>query len=354
MTENLPKITVITATFNLIKDGREAFFRQCVESVHNQTYPNIEHIVMDGASTDGTLDLIREYEKKGWLKCYSEPDEGMVDAMNKGIKKASGEYIAILNSDDWYPDYAMAESIKKIQEEDADYSYGITDCLQRDNGKLYWKWTVSSYSFAFFYFIMPYNHESMLCKKSVYEELNYYNHKEYGTIADYDFAQRLILNDYKGVYIEKVILNFRWDGSTNFSKKENIKSSYRSHLSNLLKLYRNLWAKFLPEYQQNRLDGILNCRDYFDEVRVEAIKQDWFVYPFIKFISEKKLKNYPYEVLFQSLLHEHAQTNCDNAKKVKNVKLFFVFPFLKIRQKGNTSRLYLFGFIPFLKIKSKK
>lgn len=58
------KITVITVTFNLIKDGREAFFRQCVESVHNQTYPNIEHIVMDGASTDGTLDLIREYKKK--------------------------------------------------------------------------------------------------------------------------------------------------------------------------------------------------------------------------------------------------------------------------------------------------
>lgn len=187
----------------------------------------------------------------------------------------------------------------------------------------------------------------------MYEELNYYNHKEYGTIADYDFAQRLILNDYKGVYVEKVILNFRWDGSTNFSKKENIKSSYRSHLSNLLKLYRNLWTKFLPEYQQNRLDGILNCSDYLDGARVEAIKQDWFVYPFIKFISEKKLKNYPYDVLFQSLLHEHSQTNRDNLKKVKNVKLFYFLPFLKIRQKINITRIYLFGFIPFLKIKSK-
>ena len=77
MTNNLPKITVITATFNLIKDKREKFFRQCVESVHNQTYANIEHLVMDGASKDGTLDLIKEYEDKGWLKCYSEPDKGM-------------------------------------------------------------------------------------------------------------------------------------------------------------------------------------------------------------------------------------------------------------------------------------
>ena len=97
-----PKVTVITATYNLIKNGREKSFRQCVESVHHQTYKNIEHLIIDGASTDGTLELIAEYEKKGWLRCVSEPDKGMADAMNKGIQKASGEYVIILISDDYY------------------------------------------------------------------------------------------------------------------------------------------------------------------------------------------------------------------------------------------------------------
>ena len=97
MTQKLPKVTVVTATYNLIKDGREKFFRQCVESIHNQTYKNIEHLVIDGASKDGTIDLIKEYADKGWIKYVSEPDKGMCDAMNKGIKIATGEYVAILN-----------------------------------------------------------------------------------------------------------------------------------------------------------------------------------------------------------------------------------------------------------------
>jgi len=81
-----PTVTVVTITYNLINAGRKEFFRQCVESVHNQTYENIEHIVIDGASTDGTLDLIKEYADKGWFTYYSEKDTGVYEAMNLKIK----------------------------------------------------------------------------------------------------------------------------------------------------------------------------------------------------------------------------------------------------------------------------
>ena len=97
-----PVVTIITITYNLIKDGREAYFRECVESVHNQCYGNFEHIIIDGASDDGTIDLLNEYAQKGWIKYYSEPDNGIYNAMNKGIEKANGKYIVFLNSDDYF------------------------------------------------------------------------------------------------------------------------------------------------------------------------------------------------------------------------------------------------------------
>ena len=96
-TEKFPKVTIVTVVYNLIENGREQYFRQCLESVHKQLYQNIEHIVIDGASNDGTIDLLEEYNKKGWIKYYSEPDTGIYDAMNKGIEKATGKYIVFLN-----------------------------------------------------------------------------------------------------------------------------------------------------------------------------------------------------------------------------------------------------------------
>ena len=71
---SIPLVTVITVTYNLIKGKREKFIIQCLESVHNQRYSNIEHIVIDGASDDGTLPLLKKYESLGWIKLFSEPD----------------------------------------------------------------------------------------------------------------------------------------------------------------------------------------------------------------------------------------------------------------------------------------
>ena len=88
-----PLVTIVTITRNLVKEKREAFAKACIESVHFQSYPYIEHIIIDGASEDGTLEFLQSYVDKGYLTVYSEPDQGIYDAMNKGLARAKGKYI---------------------------------------------------------------------------------------------------------------------------------------------------------------------------------------------------------------------------------------------------------------------
>ncbi len=92
---NAPLISIITVVYN-----GEKYLKQAIESVINQTYKNIEYIIIDGGSTDNTLNIIKNYHQN-ISKWVSEPDNGLYDAMNKGIKLATGELIGMVNSDDW-------------------------------------------------------------------------------------------------------------------------------------------------------------------------------------------------------------------------------------------------------------
>src|SRR6218665_2201901 len=93
---NFPKISIVTPVFNRVE-----YLEQTILSVIDQGYPNLEYIVIDGGSTDGTLEIIKKYEDRIFY-WTSEPDNGMYDAINKGFKKASGQIMAWINSDDLY------------------------------------------------------------------------------------------------------------------------------------------------------------------------------------------------------------------------------------------------------------
>ncbi len=360
MTEkSLPKITVITATFNLIKDGRKKFFRQAVESVHNQTYKNIEHIVIDAASTDGTLELIKEYEDKGWLKCYSEPDKGMWEGMNKGIKKATGKYVCFLNSDDFYTNDDVLEiAIKKLEETEADYCIASFNVIRRENDEF-----VAHYNFSpveSFFIRMTYNHETLVCKKSVYEELGYHNEK-YRTTIDYAFNISLVLGDYRCTYIDKAMITARLGGATTGNNGQYSKET----LQNIDKLFADVFNFYKFE------EGI--CQMMF----VENIYPPYFLSMLKNMMFAKELKNFNY-LFFLDYINEAQKLSDEKLKswsainitkqkikinlfeifrfnivKTQNKSTYYIYriPIISVKRKHNQTSYRLFNFIPILKIK---
>ncbi len=127
MSSHTPKVSIITPVYQLIENGRESYFRQLVESVHTQTYgaAHIEHIIVDGSSTDGTLELIKEYADKNYFAHWiSEKDTGIYNAMNKGALIATGKYLMFINSDDYLLPDGIKHSVATLEKENADYSIG--------------------------------------------------------------------------------------------------------------------------------------------------------------------------------------------------------------------------------------
>lgn len=201
-----PLVTVITITFNCIKYGRKETLIQSIESVQNQDYENFEHIIIDGASSDGTLELLQSYPH---LKVFSEPDNGVYDAFNKGVKRANGKYIVFVNSDDYFStNKAISLSVDALEKENADYSYATTYLLDEKNSKRstmrvpkIWK------SFS----KMPFCHQSMFCRVDVLKEIGLFDVNNKIT-SDYEVYLRLLFGGYKAVEVDEHIVTFRIGG----------------------------------------------------------------------------------------------------------------------------------------------
>lgn len=201
--------TVITVCYN-----SELTIRQTFESVLNQTYKNIEYLVVDGKSTDGTLAIIKEYEPlfEGRMKWVSEPDNGIYDAMNKGIRMASGELIGIINSDDYYEPTAVEDMMSAMTKEPYQILYGMMRTVQ--NG-LERRISIGSHLFLRDGMI---GHPACFVTKKLYEDLGAFD-TQFISAADYDFMLRMADNKevcFKPVY--KLIANFATGGMCSSSK----------------------------------------------------------------------------------------------------------------------------------------
>ena len=182
------KISIITVCFNSSKTIEKTF-----QSILNQTYTNIEYIVIDGGSSDSTLDIVKKY-KKSIDRFVSEPDKGLYDAMNKGIKLASGDIVGILNSDDIYTDEKVLENVARFHENNnVEVSFGniiqLTDygkIIRRYSAK---NWVHDKLKIGF----MP-PHPSMFFKRELFEEYGYY-HLDFVSGADYELIVRFFLKN---------------------------------------------------------------------------------------------------------------------------------------------------------------
>ena len=207
------KISVITPVYN----GSKTIV-PCIESVKKQTYKEIEHIIIDGGSTDGTLDKIDKYSSKV-AKVVSEPDKGIYDAMNKGISLASGDIIGILNSDDLYADNDVLSSVAQVFKDlSVDSCYGdLVYVDPRDTDKIIRFWKSSSYSDRLFYKGWMPPHPTFFVKRAIYEKMGRYR-LDLGSAADYELMLRFILKS--GIstsYIPRVLVKMRCGGKSNAS-----------------------------------------------------------------------------------------------------------------------------------------
>lgn len=198
---SVPLVSVVTITFNLIKADRQKHIVECLESVHRQTYSNIEHIVIDGASTDGTIDILQKYVKEGWITLFSAPDTGIYDAMNKGIQKSHGKYVAFLNSDDfWHDEHGVEASVGALEASDADFSVGPAYYLDAQDRRI----GVLRDVMGSFFVRMPCSHQAMFVKKAVLEQLGGFS-LHYKSSSDFDLVLRMCL---LGKTFARVTLNF--------------------------------------------------------------------------------------------------------------------------------------------------
>ncbi len=221
------KVSIITVTYN-----SEKYLTDCIESVRKQTYNDIEHIIIDGKSTDNTVKIIHKYDKyiSKWI---SETDKGMYDAINKGMSLATGEIIGVLNSDDML---ASADVIMDIvacfDESGKDSLYGDLVYVAPnfpEKVMRYWKGIAYKRS-RFNYGWMP-AHPTFYIKKSVIEKFgNYENH--YHSAADYEFMARyLYTHKVSSCYLPKMIVKMRTGGASNGNLYRRLRANRRDFLA---------------------------------------------------------------------------------------------------------------------------
>ena len=203
------KVSVVTVCIDLIDQRREEYFRQMFGSVLSQSYENIEHVIIDGNSQDGTVEFIKDLTKDASnITFISEPDTGIYNAMNKGIKAASGEYIVIMNSDDYYIDNTAIESLVcALNESEGDFACANA-ILERPKRDIIQLADLSVYPCA-----MPFCHQTLLCKKCLFDVFGYFD-EAYRISADYKFIIKILKSKVKGAIVNKELVFFRYAGES--------------------------------------------------------------------------------------------------------------------------------------------
>ena len=225
------KVSIITVCYN-----SAATIRRTIESVLWQTYRNIEYIIVDGASKDGTLSIIKEYEPLFGdnLKLISEPDKGIYDAMNKGIHMADGILVGILNSDDFYETMAVEHMVNAMTDEKYQILYGFIRSLKngveysvdRRSHKSLWEGMIG--------------HPACFVTRAVYDDFGCFD-LQYISVADYDFMLRMSrIEAIKFHPVDYLITNFTLGGM----------SASAAAWLDLLKLRRNYGMISEREYKK--------------------------------------------------------------------------------------------------------
>ena len=252
------KISVITAVFN-----NEATLAQCMESVQFQTHPDVEHVIIDGVSTDRTMEVAQTHLRESDV-LLSEKDDGIYDALNKGVRHATGEIIAVLGSDDFYSSRDSMSAIAKcFADTEADAVYGDLVYVRGSSERIVRFWRSGEYHAGCVSrgWIPP--HPAFFCRKSLFEKYGGFR-LDMPVAADFEFMLRLIeKHRIKLAYLPQAVTTMRLGGTSNqiqgvISGNASIASAFqlngidipRSYF--LMKPFRKLRQYILPTWRAQK------------------------------------------------------------------------------------------------------
>lgn len=219
------KISIITVTYNSIK-----YLKDCLASVKSQSYSDIEHIIVDGASNDGTLSLI-ESKRRQFATIITEPDKGVYHAMNKGIEVAKGDIVGFLNSDDFYSNNEVLSSVAKTFSEDKDIEACYSDLIYVDPVDVF---KVKRYVKPGIFNLGDFSkgwcppHPTFFVKRSVYERHGKFNvEKDFDLGSDAELMMRFLeVKKINVKYVPEIWVKFRVGGISNKSYKNILKQNF--------------------------------------------------------------------------------------------------------------------------------
>jgi glycosyltransferase involved in cell wall biosynthesis len=214
------KISIITVVFNNVHTLPAA-----IESVVSQEHPDIEYIIIDGGSTDGTLQVVQNHARhiSLWI---SEPDKGIYDAMNKGLRMATGEVVGILNSDDFYESPQVLSQVAKVFENpDTEGVYGDLAYVNKDNSRVIRYWKSGKYrKNDFLWGWMP-PHPAFFVRRKFYAKYGGFN-THFRIAADYELMLRFIhKNQLRIAYLPRILVRMRVGGVSNSSLQNRLRAT---------------------------------------------------------------------------------------------------------------------------------
>ena len=235
----MTKFSIITITYNA-----EAFLPRTVESVLSQHYRDIEHIIIDGASTDSTLSVAQDYMQRSYaaqngheVRIVSEPDNGLYDAMNKGLRQASGDYICFLNAGDFFPNANVLDTIVsrsltgKSRQQLPAVIYGDTDIVDHDGTFLRHRRLAPPRNLTW----RSFRKGMLVCHQAFYARLDIARTVPYDTryrySADVDWCIRVMKEAERMgaglAYVDSVVVNYTQEGQTTKHHRDSLKERYR-------------------------------------------------------------------------------------------------------------------------------
>lgn len=217
------KISIVTVSYN-----SEKTISDTMNSVYNQTYEDIEYIVIDGKSSDNTISIIKEQERKfnetgKTFRWISEKDKGIYDAINKGIKMATGDVVGFLNSDDFYANNDVVKDIAaELSNESIDCVYGNMKYIDPESNKVVRDWVSKDYVSGLFEKSWTPGHPTFYCKKKIYTKYGLYK-TDYKIAADVELMYRFIeKNKVSSSFINKYFVTMRQGGVSSSGLKSTI------------------------------------------------------------------------------------------------------------------------------------